>query len=107
MIQIPTKSRLPASHIGFKLGDQLFNDLGWLNAGQSLVETLVLEGESLMIDSQQVQDRGVEVADVDRILNDVVGEVVRLSVNGPALGTTARHPHRKAAGMVVTAVIVF
>ena len=51
------------------------------DAGQPLVEALELEGEPFVVDAQAVQDRGVQVVDVDRVLDDVVAEVVGLAVD--------------------------
>ena len=51
-----------------------------LDAGQPLVEALELEREPRVVDAQAVQDRGVQVVDVDRVLGDVVAEVVGLAV---------------------------
>ncbi len=39
---------------------------------------LELEGQLRVVDAQAVQDRGVQVVDVDRIADDVVAEVVGL-----------------------------
>ena len=51
------------------------------HARQTLVETLELVGEALVIDPQQVQDRGVEIVDVDGVGGDVVREFIRLAVD--------------------------
>ena len=62
-------------------GQQLLDHLRRLDAGQLLVEPLVAVREPLVVEAQQVQHRGVEVVDVDRVLDDVVGEVVGLAVD--------------------------
>ena len=62
--------------------------------------------EALVVDAEQVEHRRLEVVDVDRILDDVVREVVRLAVDDAALHTAAGHPDAVAAGMVVAAVVV-
>ena len=51
------------------------------DAGEPHVEALELEGQAAVVDAQAVQDRGVEVVDVDRVLDDVVAEVVGLAVD--------------------------
>ena len=38
-------------------------------------------GEPLVVEAQQVQDRGVEIVDMDRVFDDVVGEIVGLAVD--------------------------
>src|SRR5690349_23664561 len=62
-------------------GQNRLDDLGRFDAGQSLIEAQVANGEPLMIEAEQVQDRGVPVVEMYRILDDVVREVVRLAVN--------------------------
>ena len=83
----------------------LLDDARLLDAGQPLIEPLVAVGEALVVDAEQVQHRGVEVADVDRVLDDVVAEVVGLAVDRAALRAAAGHPHREAARVVVAAVV--
>ena len=68
-----------------RLRQQLLDHLRRLDAGQPLVEALVPDAEPLVVEAEQVQHRGVEVADVDRVLDDVVGEVVGLAVDRAAL----------------------
>ena len=63
-------------------------------------------GEALVVEAEQLQHRRMEVADVNRILDDVVGEVVGLAVGLATPGTAAGHPHREAARMVVAAVVL-
>jgi len=46
------------------------------DAGGFLVEALEAEGEAVVIHAEAVEDGGVEVADVDGVLDDVVGVVV-------------------------------
>ena len=70
-----------AADSGGCLGEELLDHVRRLDAGQPLVEPLVAEREALVVEAQQVQHRGVEVADVDRVLDDVVGEIVGLAVD--------------------------
>ena len=65
----------------FNSRQQLLDHVGRLDAGQPLVEALVAVGEPLVVEAQQVQHGGVEVADVDGVLDDVVGELVGLAVD--------------------------
>ena len=51
-----------------------------LDPGQPDVEALELVRQPLVVDPQAVQDRGVQVVDVDRVLDHVVAEVVGLAV---------------------------
>src|ERR1043165_1400811 len=60
---------------------QRLDDLGLLHAGELGVEALVAVGQALVVEAELVEDRRVEVADVDGILDDVVAEVVGLAVD--------------------------
>ena len=55
----------------------------------------------LVVDSQQVQNGGVEIVDVDGILYRPVAEFVRLAIGHPAANPATRHPHGEAADVVV------
>lgn len=55
--------------------------MGFLRASEAVVEPLVLEREAFVVNSQQMQDRRVKIPDMDRILDNVVTEVVRLTVD--------------------------
>ncbi len=50
-----------------------------LDADQALVEPLVGVDQGPGVDPEQVEDRGLDVADVDRVLGHVVADVVGLS----------------------------
>jgi hypothetical protein len=52
-----------------------------LDAGKPRVEPLELVAQASVIDAQAVQDRGVEIVDVDRVFSDVVAELVRFPIN--------------------------
>jgi hypothetical protein len=49
-------------------------------------------GQALVINSQTVQKRRMQVMNCDRIADDVVAVVVRLAVDVPALEPAAGHP---------------
>ena len=73
---------------------------------QPEVTALMSKGQLLVIDTHQVQDGGIQIMNVDRVLGDVVGKVIRLTVLEPSPNTPASHPHRPASGMMITAVIL-
>ena len=77
-----------------------------VDVGQAVVAALELVRQPRVVDAQAVQDRGVQVVDVDRVLGDVVAEVVGLAVGDPGLDAAAGQPDGEAAGMVVAAVVV-
>ena len=61
-----------------------------MDVGQAVVAALELEGQPGVVDAQAVEDRGVQVVDVDRVLDDVVAEVVGLAVGDARLGSRRR-----------------
>ena len=50
-----------------------------MHVRQAVVPALESVGQPQMIDSQQVQDRSIQVVDMHAVANDVVAEVVRLA----------------------------
>ena len=72
-------------------------------ADQPLVQTLVAIGQAVRVESQQVQDRGLQIEDGHFILGDVIAEVVRLAKHDSRLNAAAGHPDRKTVRMVVAA----
>ena len=81
------------------------NWIVFFNTCKSHVESLDLERESLVIDSQTMQDRGVHVVDVDRVADDVVAKIVRLTVDDTRLDPSPRHPNGEATRVMVPAVV--
>ena len=84
----------------------LFHDSAMFHAGELLVESLVLEREPLVVETEQVQHGRVEVADRDRGFDDVVREVIGLAVNRATFGSASGHPPREAARMMIATVIL-
>ena len=87
-------------------GQNTLNDLT-VNVSQAEMTALELEGELLMVQSQAVKHSGVEVMDVDRILHNIVAEVVGLSVDDPGLNSASGHPQSETAPMVISPMIIF
>ena len=54
-----------------------------------------------MIDTEEVQHRGVEIMNIDWILDDVVAELVGRPDCHPLLHTRASHPHGEGARVVI------
>ena len=47
-----------------------------VHVGQPEVAALEAEGQAGVVEAQQVQDRRLQVVDVDRVLDDVVADLV-------------------------------
>lgn len=89
------------------LGQQILDDMCRQNSGEPLIQSLEFVAELFVIEAEQVQNRGVEVTDVQWIADDVVGKVVGFSINGARLGAASGHPHAETARVVIAAVIRF
>ena len=77
-----------------------------MHVGQPMVPPLVLERQFGVVDPQAMEDRGVQVMDVDGVSSDVVTEVVGRAVSDAGLDASAAEPDREAAWMVVAPVIL-
>ena len=77
-------------------------DLGAVDP--SLFKSLVLERESLVVDTHGVWIRGIQVVKVDRITNAIVTEVAGLDLIA-ARPRAAGHPGGEAAAVVIAARI--
>ncbi len=85
-------------------GEEIADDLGVFDAGEALVEALVLEDEAAVINAEAVEEGGVEVVHVHRVFHDVVAEVIGLAVDGAGADATAGEPHGEVPGMMIAPV---
>src|SRR3712207_5680339 len=60
-----------------------------------------------MIDSEQMQDRRVQVVHMDAVLRGVPSELVRCAVGQSGTNPTSGQPHREAEGVMFPSVISF
>ena len=74
---------------------------------QTEVPTLEEEGELRMVDAQAVQNRRLQVVNMDRIADDVVSKIIGLAEDRAWLHASAGHPHREATGMMIATVVGF
>ena len=75
-----------------------------MHVGQAEVAAGVAIGELLVVEAQEVQDRRVQVVNVDAIFDGVPAEFVGRPVRPPRLHAAAGQPHREAERMMVAAV---
>lgn len=54
---------------------------------------LILVGEPLVVDSEKVQHRRVEVVHVNATIDDIVTILIRLAVGVAGFDAAACHPH--------------
>ena len=63
-----------------------------MDVREPIIATLEAMRESLVINAQEVQSGRVQVMNVDRVLNNVVAEIIRLSMDVAFLQPGTRHP---------------
>jgi hypothetical protein len=73
---ISTKSPVPVAHVvrdslQLNLCEYFWNDIS-VDVSQAVIATLMAVGQLFVIDAQQMQNSGVEIVNVHRILDDVV-----------------------------------
>src|SRR5215467_5732178 len=82
----------------------LFHDEA-TNVGQAEVSSLKLVSKLGVLDSEAMQDSGLQVVGVDRIFENVVAIIVGLADGEAALDSPACEPDRKTARVMVAAIV--
>src|SRR5215472_6347535 len=85
---------------------QSLHDEGRNRTGQLLIEPLKLVDEPVVVNSQTMKNRSVEVAYVHRILHDVVAVVVSFTIRSPRADSAASHPRGETSRMMITSVVI-
>ena len=92
---------------GFDLSrNDILDHVRFLHAGQLVVQAAVEVRQPAVVQAHQVQDGGVQVADVAAVDDGLVAELVGLAVAGAALDAAAGQPVGEALGVVVAAAVV-
>ena len=71
---------------------------------EPIVAALMTEGEAFVVDAELVQDGGLQIMDVHRLLSDVDTVVIRLAVGDAAAHTAAGQPVGKTVRVMVSTV---
>ena len=66
-----------------------------MHVGQTALDSVVIEGELLAIQAQQVQDRGVEVVDRDRVSRQLLTEIDQGSVTRASIAAASWQSARR------------
>jgi len=77
-----------------------------MHVRQPVVSALELERQPLVVDAQQVEQRRLQIMNVNPVRGNVVAELVGRTVAHARLHPAAGEPNREAARMVVATVIV-
>lgn len=72
-----------------------------MHIGQAEVAALKAVGQTRVIQAAQVQDRGLQIVDVDRIASDAPCDFVGLADDLSAANSPARHPYAKSVWMMI------
>ena len=102
IVRATTSKRYPGLH-NLPSSDNFFHHAAE-DIGETKVTASVAVGEPLVIDSHQMQYRGMQIMSRDRILNSLESELVGRPVNGSSLNTATRHPKRKTPMIVIAAL---
>ena len=79
--------------------------MGGDDAGQALVESAVVVGQLFVIQAHEVEDGGMQVADVVSVDDGLVAKFVGLTVARSGVDAAAGHPIGEALGVVVAASV--
>ena len=87
-----------------KLSDEhVVQDVRFLYSGQPHVESLKAYGEAMVIEAELMQDSGMKVPHVYRVLDGPETELVRLPVNTTGAEATSGQPHREGIYVMIAA----
>ena len=92
--------------LGRNLREYFLND-GTLYIGQSKIAPLVAIGQLFVQQSKAVQNRSVEVVNVNLILNDVEAELIGLADDLASFDAPTRKPKAERKRMVISALVPF
>src|ERR1041385_6174458 len=83
-----------------KSGEQILHNLT-LHIREPEVAALEAIGKLLVIEAEQVQERGMQIMDVNFVFDHVEPKFIGFAETKAALETAASHPHRKCLGMMI------
>ena len=98
---IPFRKAIETSQL-FGSGEDLSDDLA-ADVCQAEIAARVAEGQALVIQAQEVQDRGLQIVDVDRVFDDVKTQIVGGAIERARLDAAAGHPHRECLRVMIAA----
>jgi hypothetical protein len=102
IVRATTSKRYPGLH-KMPSSDNFFHYAAE-DVGETKVTASVAVGEPLVIDSHQMQYRGMQIVSGDRILNSFETELIGCPINRSSLDASTRHPKRKAPMIVIAAL---
>ena len=92
-------------HFAFEsLGQYRLHDIS-VHVGEPVMAALIFEGQLRVVDAKEVQNRSVQIVDVDGVGRDVVGKIIGLAERETWFNSSAGEPNGETAGMMVAAVV--
>lgn len=85
------------------LRHNFFNDSSGDDSGEAEVETLRTDSEAFVVDAELMQDRGMDVTDVDWILDCSETEIIGAAKGLATAKATTCKPHREGINVMVAA----
>ena len=76
-----------------------------MNIRETEIPSLELVRHTFVIDPQQVEDRGMQIMDMNPVLRHVHAVIVRFTVGHTTANPAASQPHAQATGMVVASIV--
>jgi hypothetical protein len=86
-------------------GQKFFDDVS-VDVGETVAAALEAEGQFCVVDAQAVEQRCVQVVDVDGVLGDVVAVVVGAPVSLPAFDAASGQPQTETSRMMIPSVVI-
>src|SRR5690349_2536570 len=74
---------------------------------QAEITPAVAIGQPFMIEPHQVQDRGMQIMDMNAVLRRMPTELIRRAIGHSAADTTACEPHGESKRMMLAAIVSF
>src|SRR5204863_6233 len=72
-----------------------------VNVGQSEIAAGVAEGQLLVVETQEMHDRRLQVVDVDGVLGDVETQLIGRPMGDARPDAAAGHPHGEGLWMMI------
>src|SRR5262245_12058823 len=76
-----------------------------MHIGEPMMAALILKSEPLVVDSQRMQHRRMQIVDRHRAVDDVVREIVSFSIGDAWRKSATGQPHREAARMMIAPIV--
>ena len=89
----------------FSLADEFFDDMT-VNIGEPKMSPLVLEGQSLVVDPQQMQNGCMKVVNMNAAGKNIVAEIIGFALAMTGVDAAAGHPHGETSRVMIATEII-